>query len=228
MARLAPLLCFSLLVLLTAVTGLVHGRITNRWGKRPNAQVATDRLKVTLPADVGSWHMQDEQKLSPEALRILQEPSYINRSYVHQQTGDQVRMFVLVGHPGPVAVHTPEVCYTSRDYSINAPRTKTTVKSAGGTSHEFWELPLQARNGLHGEPLRVFYAWSTGTTWQAAESPRFSYGGLPHLYKIQIAVTVNPGSKAKGFDPATDFLQHFIDQLQPRLVEATRPSGSSS
>lgn len=226
MLRLLPLACFALLLLGTAATGYVQGRITNRWGARPSAQQAADLLKQPLPQEAGSWRLEEESELPPAAARMLQYPTCVNRSYVHQQTGDRVRMFVLVGHPGPVSVHTPEVCYSSQDYSIAADRAKVVIETDGQHSHEFWELPLKPKHALHHEPLRVFYAWSTGSRWEAAAQPRFGYGGLPHLYKLQIAVETNAGSKAKDFDPGQDFLRCFLDQLQSRMVEA-RSSASS-
>lgn len=228
MHRFGPLACFASLLLVTATTAVIQGRLTNRWGVRPNAQLAMERLESPLPKELGSWHLDKEYELQPQVARILQNPACINCVYVHAQTGDVVRMFVLAGHPGPVSVHTPEICYDSRDFSIAGPRSIVEVKSSSGARHTFWELPLKPKRDLHGEPMRVFYAWSSGTTWEAAQHPRFGYGGLPHLYKLQIAVTTNPGSSAKDFDPALDFLTTFLAQLQPRLVEASRPNGSSS
>ncbi len=223
MSRFAPIIGVFLLLSATLVAGIVHGRITNRWGVQPSAQHASDQLRPELPEECGSWKMNGPPlTMSPEACRILQDPTYFSRAYVHQQTGDEVTIFVLLGQPGPVAVHTPEICYSSKDYSISSARQKITVKLPSGASHDFWDLPLKANNPFRDGAVRVFYAWSTGTKWEASERPRFSYGGLPHLYKLQMAVHSRPGSQAKDFDPGRDFLANFLPQLQPRLVEASR------
>jgi hypothetical protein len=228
MTRFAPLLVFLLLLSATLVVGVVQGRMTDRWGVRPDARHAADQLRPELPAECGSWKMREPPlTLQPEVIKILQNPAYLNRVYVHQQTGDEVKIFVLVGHPGPVSVHTPEVCYSSRDYTMSGDRQRASVKLSTGDTHEFWELPLKPNGSVRGDAIRVFYGWSTGAKWEAAEHPRFGYGGLPHLYKLQMSVHTSPGSKAKGFDPGQDFLASFLVQLQPRMVEAVRRGGSS-
>jgi hypothetical protein len=227
MSRFAPLIVVIVLLGATLLAGAVQGRITNRWGVQPSAQHAIEQLRPELPEECGSWKLREKLTMSPEACRILEDPTYFSRAYVHQQTGDEVTVFVLLGNPGPVAVHTPEVCYSSKDYSVSAARQKATVKLDSGESHDLWDLPMKANNPLRDGALRVYYAWSTGTRWEAAEHPRFSYGGLPHLYKIQMAVHSRPGSQAKDFDPAQDFLANFLPQLQPRLVEASRRGSAS-
>jgi hypothetical protein len=226
MTRFAPFLVFLVLLSATLVVGFVHGRITDRWGVRPDAQRAAIQLSPELPSECGSWTMRKQQELPPEVVRILQKPTYINRAYVHQQTGDEINVFVLVGHPGPVAVHSPEVCYSSRDYTASGNRERTTVKLSTGQAHDFWKLPLKPNGNFQGDPIEVYYAWSTGSKWEAAERPRFGYGGLPHLYKLQLSVETTSASKVKGFDAGQDFLANFLVQLQPRLVEAVRRGGS--
>jgi len=221
MNRILPLLCVVFLLAATLGAGLVQGRLTNRWGVRPDARLAANQLAPKLPDEVGNWKVQQDVKFLPQVSRILQNPAYLNRVYVNQQTGDQVQIAVIVGHPGPVSVHTPEICYSAKDYTVSATRRKTSV-AVGSASHDFWELPLKPTNPLIGSPLRVFYAWSTGVKWEAATHPRFGYGGLPHLYKLQMSVSAQPGSDLKQFDPAHDFLTSFLQQLQPRMVEASR------
>jgi hypothetical protein len=150
---------------------------------------------------------------------MLQCPAHLSGVYEHRQTGDVLTLAVIVGPPGPVAVHTPEVCYSSREYTITDERQRVSVKGPHG-DHTFWGLPLRA-NSLDASALRVLYGWSSGTIWEAADHPRFGYSGLPYLYKLQLAVT-DQGKDATDFDPALDFVAEFLVQLQPRLVEASR------
>jgi len=228
MKQFAVILSVAIFLLVSTIaTGLVQGRLTNRWGLRPDTQQAAERLNSPLPATAGNWKVIKEDRFSREVVETLHCPAHICRAYQHQQTGDIVRIAVIVGPPGPVSVHTPEVCYSSQDYSITGARVKTTVEASSGQKHVLWELQLKP-NDLHGAPLRVFYGWTTGSAWEAPEHPRFGYGGLPHLYKLQMSVTAQPASQATKFDPAKDFLFHFLAELQPLLVNASRTHGSSS
>jgi hypothetical protein len=127
---------------------------------------------------------------------------------------------VIVGQPGPVSVHTPEICYSSRDYTVAGSRTKHEVVAADGRRHTFWKLALDANN-VEGMPLEVIYGWTTGTQWEATEHPRYLFGGLSHLYKLQLAAVVSDRRSSTDFDPVQDFLTGFLSQLQPKLVESS-------
>jgi hypothetical protein len=224
MKSLSLAICSMLAVVGTVAAGWSQGCQTNRWGPAPDAALAADRLSLPLPEQAGNWRLEQEVPFSDAVVRILQCPAHVSRVYVHEQTGDSATVAVIVGPPGPVAVHTPEICYSSRDYSIAAPRKETQVADSTGQSHAFWDLSLKA-NDLNANSLRVLYGWSSGSSWEAARHPRFGYGGLPHLYKLQVAVTSN--SEGTGFDPAEDFLTQFVAQLQPRLVAAARPTAAA-
>jgi hypothetical protein len=95
------------------------------------------------------------------------------------------------------------------------------IKDSQGTNHAFWEVPLKA-NHLEGTELRVLYGWSSGANWEAAQYPRFGYGGLTHLYKLQIAGSPNQQLNTPDFDPLQDFLVKYLNQLKPFLVESSR------
>ena len=220
MNRFAPLLCFLAIVACTCGMGQLQGQLTNRWGLQSDTRLAAEKLRIPLPNEVGNWRLRHEDQFSESIVRILQCPAHISRVYEHVQTGDTVSLAVIVGPPGPTSVHTAEICYSSRDFTIAGERRQITVADAASNKHTFWDLPLRS-NDLNGAPLRVVYAWSTGMSWEAAQRPRFGYGGLHHLYKLQMAITVNPGSQATEHDPVQDFLGEFLTQLQPRLVAAT-------
>jgi hypothetical protein len=216
-----PALALLLLLAATLGAGSLHGRLTGRWGLNSNAALAAEQLLSGLPAEAGNWRLRHESELDPEVVKILQCPAHISRVYEHRQTRDVATVAVLLGPPGPIAVHTPEICYSSRDFQVTGERRKVTIRGAGG-EHSFWELPLKTTN-VHAESLSVLYGWSTGSLWEAARYPRFGYGGFSHLYKLQVAVTSNPAAKAAAFDAGRDFMDSFVVQLQSRLVQAKTP-----
>ena len=221
MKKLRPAFGSLILLIVTLSAGWLHGSLSNRWGPRRDAKVAEDMLQRELAPEVGNWRMRQESPFEPEVLRILQCPAYISRVYEHQQTGDTVILMVIVGPPGPVSVHTPEVCYGSQDYTLDGERRLVPIKDTQGTNHAFWEIGLKSNN-LEGKALRVIYGWSRGDGWEAAQRPRFGYGGLTHLYKLQLAVPVNQQPRGSDFDPSQDFLMNFLPQLKPFLVESSR------
>jgi hypothetical protein len=218
--------CSVILLVSTVAAGWMQRSMSHAWGNPRDRELAASKLSLPLPEQFGDWRFDRSVPFSQEVLDVLGKPMHISHVYENMRTGDVVTVAVIVGHPGPVAVHTPEICYSSRDYKFPSARTRQVVKPADGRSHALWTLGLDPKEP--GDlPLKVMYAWSTGTTWEAAEQPRYSYGGLSHLYKLQLAVGVTTQSTEAGFDPATDFLTNFLPQLQPKLVESDHRVGAA-
>ncbi len=219
--------CTPLLLVSTVVAGIVHSQMTNSWKLSPVSRVAGERLAGVLPKDFGNWRFDHQNEFPPEVLNILEQPVYVSRVYQHVQTGDTVTVAVIVGNTGPVAVHTPEICYSSRDYTVAGDRTKQAIVAADGRQHQLWRLELEA-NQADALPLTVLYGWTTGTQWEATERPRYAFGGLSHLYKLQVAAILPERRGDPEFDPVQEFLAGFLSQLQPQLVESRHQAAPSN
>lgn len=202
-------------------SGLFVGRAAGRWGAGTSTTTAQELLTRNLPEKAGNWHKADEQVLEPDVLKMLQCEAYIARVYEHIQTGDRVTVAVLLGPAGPISVHTPEICYSSRDFTVSKTRTKTAIEDSSGKSHEFWEVLLKSHTSEMSSQ-RVLYAWSTGGPWDATASPRFAYAGAPYLYKIQLAAGSRRTTVTGDFDPSKDFLRTFLTQCQSHMVETSK------
>lgn len=211
-----------LLAVATLAAGWMHDSMTNRWGPRGSLRTAGERLARPLPERVGNWQLRRENEIGEDVTRILQCPAYVSRTYEHVETGDVVLVALLLGPAGPIAVHTPEVCYSSNDYSMASERKETAITDSSGGSHAFWEVTAKSK-GIDKPSLRVLYGWSRGTNWEAATWPRFAYGGAPYLYKLQLASPVQRSDAPADFDPCQDFLSQFLAQSQAQLIDPSHP-----
>jgi len=142
-------------------------------------------------------------------LQMLSCAGYVNRKYVDRETGDVVSLAIYVGPPGPIAVHTPEVCYSSRDYTAEGARKRVDFPGSNEIGHTLWNTRFRSNNAI-GERLSVYYGWLADDAWTAAESPRFAYAGSPMLFKLQIAAPVPPADAAEQKDPCRAFLQELM------------------
>ena len=205
-------LIFSAFVLvsLTVVSGIVHGMLSNRWGAADQLVEAGNELEL-LKTEFGDWEMQAEEDVRQSVQAMLECTGYVNRTYINTKTSDVVRVSVIVGPHGPLSVHTPEICYTSREYRPHpqGDRQRIEVGPQNEAHHKFWALTLQSRR-LDGGLLRVCYAWSTGNTWEAPEDARFAYPFEPVLYKVQLAYELPLGSHAVNNRLIYKFLQDFL------------------
>jgi hypothetical protein len=198
------LMAISGLVLVVA-GGWVHGRLTQRWGTPLEVEMIGARLR-DVPLSIGGWTSAGDQDMSPSTVTLLECIGYLKRAYVNQSTGETVSVAVMFGPKGPIAVHTPEVCYSSQDVTASERRRPVTV-DYDGTDSRIWQLGFVS-NDLEKSKLDVMYGWSDGGPWYAAESPRF--WRADYLYKLQTAASVSRGNK----ETTQEFLRVFLPELR--------------
>ncbi|WP_425616570.1 exosortase-associated EpsI family protein [Anatilimnocola sp. NA78] len=218
MKSFGTLLTGILLIAITVAVGAAHGTLIGRWGLKPDVMQGA-KLLEKVPDQFGDWKRDgdDTTQLDPEAAKVLQCKGHIVRVYDNVRTGDRVSVAVLLGPAGPISVHTPEVCYSARDYQITSDRKSWSLpESDSKNSDTFWDLRLTANN-VSETRLRVMYGWTNHQTWQAPDHPRFSYGGSPYLYKLQLAGPVNDDENQR--DACNDFLTAFLPVLRNYLID---------
>jgi hypothetical protein len=203
--RLKQWLTLLVAVLVTLIGGVLYGNYSYRWGPSTRLRSAASLLRE-MPAAIGPWVLSEELSLPTYALEMLECAGYVHRRYVHRDTGQAISMAVIVGPPGPTAVHTPEICYSSRAYEQAAQRKRIEVTPVSGAPHSFWYVEFTTTNVM-ADGLRVYYAWSTGEQWQAARYPRFEFAAVPYLYKLQLAAPIAPQLDAASSDMGRDFLK---------------------
>ncbi len=205
----------GVLVGITLLSGYVHGRLSNRWGPPADMLAAAKRFEK-LPKQFGQWRMNSSSKMTEHVVTMLECAGYINGSFINDHTGEQVNAFIILGPPGPVSVHTPEVCYSSRHYDIEGKRARVKIGEGKGLD-EFWALTLKSTD-VNKDMLRVYYAWSDSEHWNAPESPRFTYGGSGMLFKIQLAAYLPPETDIATADTCRRFLEAWLPVVNPILL----------
>ncbi len=196
-----------LLLAITLVTGAVHGRLTQRWGPVPDLLAAARHLE-SFPQQFGDWQLLKMEPIDESTIQMLSCAGYVNRQYVNRKTGQTVSVAIMLGPSGPISVHTPEVCYSSRAYSIKDPRKPISISDSEGQSHTFWNLSFRT-NTPSTEQLRVYYAWYGKRGWEASTSPRFEFAGRALLFKLQIA-SLGPAVPRDQQDPCAEFLAAML------------------
>jgi hypothetical protein len=218
MARKKSAFYLAVLALVAATAGpaMYFGHVENAQAKM--IEDASQRLAV-VPTHFGPWEMRKEESLSDSALKMLGCSNHLCRTYSNTKTGEIVGFVMLVGPGGPLAVHTPEICMSSREYENIRPMERMEIDS-GGKKQEFFSTVFRTRS-LEGQRVDVFYGWSRdGSNWEAPLSPRMALGPLPVLYKLQVACA-DPLIPTDGQRVAA---AEFLSDLLPILVEGARRS----
>jgi len=195
-------------ILLTLSAGALYGKYSQRWGPPADLTTAAAQLE-RLPGQLGNWKLAEELPMEDSSVQMLECAGYVNRRYVNQQSGQIVNLAIIVGPAGPTAVHTPEICFSSRAYDLQRERQRIVLESSPTKKHAFWRVDFSTKNAL-ADDLRVYYAWSLGRTWEASASPRYEFAAQPYLFKLQLAGAVRPGTVGKDSDPCREFLEELL------------------
>jgi hypothetical protein len=196
-------------------TGVVHGIWTQRWGRSHTLETRVAKLK-DIPRRIDVWEGRDSD-LDRRSIEQAGIAGYLLRHYENRRDGSAVNVLLVCGPPGPIAVHTPEVCYGGIGYEPSAPRVKSHLKDVGRRDDEVWALDLE-KPGLTGqERLHILYAWSADGTWRASEAPRVDFAGSPALCKIYVIRKATEAGATGQDDACARFLQVFLPELRKSL-----------
>jgi len=216
MKHLTTILAATLVAGLTAGAGVMHGRLSERWGSAQDLLALGKRLEK-VPREFGPWRMTASEELSDNAAGQLKTAGSFIGVYENRQTGEQVRMALLLGPSGPMSVHIAEVCLAGRDYEPREERERITITPPDGSEATMWSVEMGS-NSVEGDLQHVCYAWSAGDFWQAPEWPRFSLAGNPYVYKLDVSAEVAPLGRDEGTSPCREFLRDLLPELKPCLV----------
>ena len=194
----------AVVVALTLVSGTLYGRLTQRWGPPADLIAAAEHVR-DFPKQIGEWQLAEDNTMPDSTQETLECAGYVNRRYLHQKTGQSIGLALIVGPPGPTAVHTPEICYSSKAYTIQGSPQPKHLDEFG---HSFWGIHFESRHA-GAEQLQVYYAWNNELHWEASGNPRIKFGGNPMLYKIQVSGTYGQGLSKNMADPAWEFVTAF-------------------
>jgi hypothetical protein len=197
--------------------GLLHGFRTDRWSTPSGADAVSAQLD-SIPMAIGDW-VGEPLELTARARSRAEIQSYVLRRYVQQRTGTEVSMMLVCGRGGPIAVHTPEVCFPGAGYQITggSKRHEVALPSAGAPS-EFWVSKFRKGEGGVAEHMLIFWSWNATGAWQAPDNPRLSLAHHSRLFKLYVCRQAAVLDQPLERDPATDFLNRLMPQVEKALA----------
>jgi exosortase len=215
-------LCLAILLVISS--GISYGRWTDRWRVSPTLTLAVSRLEQ-LPTTIGAWKGRT-QAVDLRAMDAASIQGIVSRSYENSRTGEAITLVLVCGRPGPVSVHTPEICYPGAGYKIVQPQpVRITLDPDPRTSSaEFLAADFENRRALPADNLRIYWAWNADGVWRAPDSPRLVFATRPVLYKLYLVSRTTPDPEFSMQGSTKEFLQ----QLLPELDSLMFPKGTTS
>jgi hypothetical protein len=207
-----PLACIGFLTLIVA-SGIAHGVYTHRWAP-PAGFDAIQESIAAIPTTVEGWATRDNP-FEPEDLSRAGIRAHVSRVYTHPRTGKSVTLLLVAGLPGPIAVHTPDVCFRGLGYvPVASPEPVTLLGAEPGP--RFWRMECQNPDGPTPRRLMVYWAWNGGNGWEAPDpsAARAKYALRPVLYKLYFVTDVTAGKK---FDSVPEFAPLWLTEAAHAL-----------
>jgi hypothetical protein len=212
MSRILPALVALPLIV---AFGMVEGAWTGRWVHQRAPEEAAARLEM-VPMSFGEWDGVAKE-LDPRQVAKAELSGHALRRYVHRTSGANLSVLLVAGRSGPVAVHTPDVCYGGVGFDLVAPPVSTSVNTDGASAFKVGSF--KKVSAPVPEYLRVFWAWSTdGKSWTAPDNPRLTFGGAPALYKLYVIRQMADANESPQADPCVDFLRQFLPMVEKSLA----------
>ncbi len=204
-------------LLIVVATGLVTGLWANRWANTSELDAAVARLN-RLPLEIGDWTGQLEP-VNPREFKGADVDGFVVASYSNRRLGRRVGLLLVCGRPGPVAVHTPEVCYPGAGFELAQDRPAKVVVEAGpgDPPAEFRSALFRQQEAVTPASLRIYWSWNSIGKWAVPEYPRIAFSGRPYLYKLYVIFEL-PGERGEAADATeTEFIRQLLGALENRL-----------
>jgi hypothetical protein len=200
----------------------VHGVRTDRWGSPVDLSVASGKLDG-IPHTVGDWHSLPLE-MSEGQLQAAEATGHFSRMYRNDQTQEEIKVIILCGPHGPIAVHPPTICFTGAGWEQTRPEQLREIKP-DEVQGAFWETVF-TRLALDGirQNMDTYWAWSVNGNWEAPDNPRIHFAGSPHLYKMYVTRDHKPNEdkqeKQPTEPPCEEFLKVFLPTVRAALSES--------
>ena len=211
-----PVIVFAAVVL---GAGALHGSFTGRWHTSAELGDALDRLN-NVPLALGDWRGERQYDLDEAELRRGGIKGHFKGRFKDTATGETISLLIVCGRPGPISVHTPDICYGSAGYTgVNNPRQKDLTVDQGNPL-SVWAMRFKAPATSGASPIEVNWAWIAGDRWKAPNNPRWTFASEPVLFKLYVVrnVPLSDADKKKDRDPTIAFLQLFLPELEKTLA----------
>jgi hypothetical protein len=213
---------FLVAITLVISSGVAHGLRTDRWGspRDRGPLLALDRV----PLAIGDWRGRAEA-VDPRMLDSAELDGCLMRGYENTRTGESVSLFIAYGRPGPVCVHSPNICYVGAGYRpARSGPVKVPIPSGRRGAHaELRWTDFEKPGPLPAERLRIFWSWSATGDWKTPDYPRLAFGLQPSLYKLYVVRRgVDQDERAED-DRCLDFVRVLVPELEKSLFSAAHP-----
>jgi hypothetical protein len=170
-----------------------------------------------IPLTVGDWKGH-RQEMPADEIAAARVNGYGAWHFENRRTGHSVTALVVCGRPGPVSVHTPDICYQGTGYEMSAGPSPLAISSSGKDGDANLQTATFTMEGPTGGGLRIFWGWNATGRWEAPGNPRWTFARSPALYKLYVVRAKRAKETVRAEeDPAVEFMKVFLPEVNRAL-----------
>ena len=214
-----PVAAVAAAVALLVSSGLVHGYWVGRWSDSEEIDAAVARLG-RIPEVIDSWH-GTSLEIDRRQLEVGEIDGYTSRRYEDRRSGQAVTVLLVCGRPGPISVHTPDICYRGLGFvPADAPAPSAFGRGPGRPAAAFFSATFERPQATTPQALRILWSWNAEGRWEAPDLRRLRFASYPYLYKLYVIREATP---LDGSDDDDTAIRSFLRSFLPAIDEALFP-----
>jgi hypothetical protein len=218
-----------------AIVGLTYAesRVSGRFEGSDISDEQFAAMLNNVPEDIGDWHGEN-LSVEDDVRTRAGARGYVSRMYRNSVTGDEVTLWLIVGHSKDVCRHTPDICYPSSGFKMRADEnSKQPFIFEGQPEADFYTNTFIKEDASGRQIVRVFWSWfkpnAEGTVkWEAPTNVRWTFGNARSLYKMYFSSVMKDVRETTDQSPCMKFAEQFLPVVNKALSTAKTPVPAQS
>ena len=226
-------------VLLPAVLGLVailslsfyEGyAMKDRWGEAGAEAKELGVRFAQVPLDIGDWKGED-MPVAELIRKTAGAVNYVSRRYTNANTGEQVILWLIIGHSREIVRHTPNICRISQGFRQVSSQLRHTLDLPDGQQAKFHTAKYEKEDAFSHSIERVFWTFNHPEEhkWVAPEEgARMHYGLAKALYKLYFTSVVQHDEDTAEDNVAIEFAELMLPAIDAALFPTAAPAAEAA
>jgi hypothetical protein len=219
-------------VLLIVGLTFVQFRMTDRLSGSNITADQRAKLLANIPKDIGDWQGTDIP-IDENVRQTAGAAGAVQRKYRNSRTGEEVDLWLIVGHGRSVARHTPDVCYRSSGFTARSDENSLyPMIKEDGTEVPFFTNTFSREDTSGRRLVRVFWTWYNSANkkhegkviWEAPSNPTWHFGNTRALFKMYFTSVMRDATETAEKSSCLNFAREFLPVVDDALAQVSNPN----
>jgi hypothetical protein len=223
MLRYAPIVAgVALIVGLT----IVQIQMTDRFSGANYGAEEHAKLLANVPMNFGDWRGIDKD-VSETVRQTAGAIGAVSRQYRNVRTGEEVDLWLIVGHAREISAHTPNICYKASGWEPRASTDSLYPMTFAEDDAQFWTNTYYREDTVAGRRFlqRVFWSWFNPedeshqgkVIWEAPKNPWYHFGNSRALFKMYFTSEMRDPLETTDQSACIMFAREFLPIVNAAL-----------